>query len=45
MSSDPKEWEYVKDLLPLTTVPEPSEKPIYPSGWRPVKSEFNFAFQ
>lgn len=34
-SKDPNEWKWVERLIPRETVPEPNQKPIYPSGWRP----------
>ena len=41
VSKDPKEWEYVKRLLPQTEIPEaPTEVKKYPSGWKPQLGKF-----
>lgn len=31
----PAEWKYVEAVLPPLTVPEPTVKSEYPSGWKP----------
>lgn len=32
---NPPEWKFVEHLLPAATVPTPTIKKEYPSGWRP----------
>jgi large subunit ribosomal protein L49 len=32
---NPPEWKYVEDLLGYQTIPKPSPKAEYPSGWCP----------
>lgn len=32
---NPPEWKYVEQILPKITVPKPTPKPEYPSGWKP----------
>lgn len=39
---NPPEWKYVERILPPKTVPTPTTKDEYPSGWTPQKAE---AFQ
>ncbi|KAH8415387.1 hypothetical protein KR222_007898, partial [Zaprionus bogoriensis] len=36
---NPPEWKYVERLLPPTLVPQPVEKPAYPSGWQPQTAD------
>lgn len=36
---NPPEWEYVERLFPPLTVPQPTPKAEYPSGWTPQKPE------
>lgn len=35
----PPEWAYVERLLPFDTIPKPTPKDQYPSGWIPPKEE------
>ncbi|PSN51700.1 putative 39S ribosomal protein L49 [Blattella germanica] len=35
ISKSPEEWKFVERLLPLETIPKPTPKSDYPSGWRP----------
>nr|AAL68288.1 RE35556p [Drosophila melanogaster] len=37
--ANPPEWRFVERLLPAKTVPQPVEKPKYPSGWQPQKED------
>lgn len=39
IEKNPPEWEYVKRLLPFTTIPKIIPKDSYPSGWVPPKEE------
>jgi large subunit ribosomal protein L49 len=32
---NPPEWKYVERLLSTNIVPQPIEKSVYPSGWKP----------
>lgn len=36
---NPPEWKYVEQILPAATVPKPTPKTEYPSGWSPQKPE------
>lgn len=36
---NPPEWKFVEQILPKLTVPVPTPKPEYSSGWAPQKSE------
>lgn len=34
-TSNPEEWKYVDRALGPLTVPEPAQRDVYPSGWKP----------
>lgn len=36
---NPPEWKYVERLLAPRTVPKPTEKESYPSGWKPANPQ------
>lgn len=36
---NPPEWKFVEQILPRATVPKPTPKAEYPSGWNPQKPE------
>ncbi|NP_001232963.1 Probable 39S ribosomal protein L49, mitochondrial [Acyrthosiphon pisum] len=40
VSSSPEEWKFVERLLPLTTIPTPSDRKDLPSGWQPQTATF-----
>lgn len=45
IDKDPALWKYVERILPPVTVPTPTVKAEYPSGWTPQKPEaFNHPY-